>query len=182
VAGPIRLRLSAAGFEERVLDATVNGHTFQDYELKLLFPSHDVSGTWHLTVSASPECRDKLPEAIREREFSVTIVQTGSRITFTPSSPTLVRKNAIEGHVYSDVFSVTLWYDDYYLDYGVLERVSPTDWVGIRGSLQGTSTTSAIAGVFTGAFDYYVTNASATFLSRLTATCAADPAYLLRRE
>ena len=135
-----------------------------------------------MTVSASAGCSSDLPEQVRQREFSVAVVQTGSRITLTPSSPTLVEKHEIGGRIYSDQFSVTLWFDDYYLDYALLDRVTPTDWVGIRGSLQGTSTPSAIAGVFTGAFDYYLTNAGANFPGRLTASCPADPAYVLRRE
>lgn len=182
VAGPIRLRLSKTGFADQMIDATVTDHTRQDFELSLHFDSLDISGTWRLTVSASPACSSTLPEAIRQREFTVGIAQSGNRITLTPSSPTLVRKNAIEGRIYSDYVSVTLWFEDYYVDYGLFDRVTPTDWVGIRGSLQGTVKMPAIDGTFSGAFDYYQTNSGALFPGRLTATCAADPSYVLRRE
>lgn len=182
VAGPIRLRLSAVGFEERLQDVTVSSHTQQDYELKLLFPSLDVSGAWKLTLKASPQCSGTLPEATREREFTVTITQTESRLVLNPSSPTLNRQYAIDGKIYSDVVIVNLWYDDYYGDYSLLDRVSPTDWVGIRGVLQGTAHASSIEGSFTGAFDYYLTTANMTFPGQRTFTCAADPAFVLRRQ
>jgi hypothetical protein len=182
VAGSIRLRLSKTGFTDQMIEATVTEHTRQDFELKLRFDSLDISGSWRLTVSASPACNSTLPEALRQREFSVTIAQSGNRITLTPSSPTLVRKTAIDGRIYSDFVTATLWFDDYYLDYGLLDRVTPTDWVGIRGSLQGTVKNVAIDGLLDGAFDYYVTNPGALFPSRLTATCAADPNFVLRRE
>ena len=104
VAGPTRLRLSKTGFADQMIDATVTDHTRQDFELKLHFDSLDISGTWRLTVSASPACSSTLPEAIRQREFTVGIAQ--------------------------------------------FDRVTPTDWVGIRGSLQETVKMPAIDGTF----------------------------------
>jgi hypothetical protein len=182
VAGAIRLHISAGGFEEMFQDLTVTSHTQQNYDLKLLVPPVDIAGSWRLTLSAAPECDSRLPEDTRRREFSLAIVQNGTHFTATPSSPTLYRKYGIEGRIYGDVFSMTLWYDDYYGDYSLLDHVSQTDWVGIRGTIQGTGTTSSIQGAFSGSFDYYQTAANAMFPARMTATCAADPSYVFRRD
>ena len=52
----------------------------------------------------------------------------------------------------------------------------------IRHFDRGVSIVIGLMGAFSGAFDYYQTVPSATFPSRMTATCAADPSYVLRRD
>jgi hypothetical protein len=150
---------------------------------KLLLVAALTSTWWACDSPSRPS-----PPALRELvitgppQVAPGTTATGNRISLTPSSPTLNSQHAIDGRIYSDVVTLNLWYDEYYGDYGLLDRVSSTDWVGIRGVLQGTARASSIEGSFTGAFDYYLTTANAFSPGHVTSTCAADPAFVLRRE
>ena len=73
-------------------------------------------------------------------------------------------------------------YDDYYVDYGLFDRPDPTDWVGVFGTGAGTGDQSRITGTFNGRFDYYVTQASARFVTGTPRGCAANPEFTLRRQ
>ena len=76
-------------------------------------------------------------------------------------------------------FSMTLFYDDYYLDYSLMERISPTELVGINGDLTGTATSTSITGELVGNFNYY--QSSSNFPSGIPRSCAADRQFELRR-
>ena len=184
VAGSIGLRVSAHGFDEKTLNLVVSTHQLQNFELIPLAASVDLSGSWRLTISAPDECRSKLPGDVRQREFSVSIVQDGTHIAFWASSPTIASgyPNPMEGRIFADAFSVNLSFDDYYVTYGLLDRPSPTDWVGIRGTMEGTSTTSSVQGAFNGGFDYYRTVPEARSPTGVPIVCLGSSPFVLTRE
>jgi hypothetical protein len=182
VAGSIQVRVSAHGFVEKTLNLTVSTHQFQNFDLTALAASVVLSGSWRLTISAPDACSSKLPEDVRQREFSVSIAQDGTHIAFWPSSPTIASRNPIEGRIFADAFSVNLSFDDYYVTYGLLDRPSPTDWVGIRGTMEGTSTTSSVQGAFNGGFDYYRTVPEARSPTGVPIVCLGSSPFVLTRE
>ena len=184
VAGSIRFRVSAHGFEDRTQDVTVSNHQVQNVELTPIAASVDLSGSWRLTISAPDECRSKLPEDVRQREFSVSIGQDGTHIAFWASSPTSASgyPNPMEGRIFADAFSVNLSFDAYYVAYGLLDRPSPTDWVGIRGTMEGTSTVSSVKGAFNGGFDYYRTVPEARSPTGVPIVCLGSSLFVLTRD
>jgi hypothetical protein len=182
VAGAIQLRVSARGFTDQTLNVTVSTHTVQNLQLIPLAASVNLAGSWRLAITAPPDCSGKLPEDVRQREFNVSITQAESHITLRPSSPTIASGGSIEGRIFRDTLSASLWYDDYYLAYGLLDRPGPADWVGIRGTIEGSSTASSVEGAFSGAFDYYHTTPEAKGPGGVPVVCLGNSTFSLTRE
>src|SRR5262249_44560094 len=82
-AGTIELRVSTDGFEQQTRQITITDNTTSDFDLKPLVMPTDVSGSWVVTLSASPSCRASLPEVAWEREFDATVVQQGTHVSIT---------------------------------------------------------------------------------------------------
>lgn len=73
VAGAIRLRISAPGFESTTATAVVNEHATADVSLKPIVSTIDLGGTWVLTATAAAGCRTMLPEAAWQGDIEVVI-------------------------------------------------------------------------------------------------------------
>jgi Carboxypeptidase regulatory-like domain len=181
VAGPIVLQASAAGYTTQVVSATVNGHGVQDLAVATAETVTDVSGDWTLVVSTSSACSDTWPALARRREVPTTITQNGTQLTFR--FPTHVfAEFPNRGRIAGTAFSLTLFYDDYYLDASILERISNTEWVGVNGVLTGTATPMTITGQFAGNLHYYQSATPTNFPSTPPRACSADPNFELRRR
>jgi hypothetical protein len=185
VAGSIQLRASAPGYDTQEATVAVSTNATRDFSLTTSSQSSNVAGNWTLALKTSSACSAAWPQVAREREVPTTISQQGTRLTFAFGGST-VRQGfsfgANSGRVASNAFQLILYYDDYYGTYGLLDRPTPTDWVGIYGTAEGTVTSpTSITGSFAGTFDYYATAASATFPTGTVRSCAADPFFELRR-
>ena len=185
VAGSVQLRASAPGYDTQEATVAVNNNATRDFSLTTSSQSSNVAGNWTLALKTSSACSAAWPQVAREREVPTTISQQGTRLTFAFGGST-VRQGfsfgANSGRVASNAFQLILYYDDYYGTYGLLDRPTPTDWVGIYGTAEGTVTSpTSITGSFAGTFDYYATAASATFPTGTVRSCAADPFFELRR-
>ena len=60
-----------------------------------------------------------------------------------------------------------------------MERISPSEWVGVNGDLTGTATSTSITGELVGNFHYY--QSSSNFPSGVPRGCAADRQFEFRR-
>jgi len=185
VAGSIQLRASGPGYDTQEAAVAVSANATRDFSLTTSGQSSNVAGNWTLALKTSSACSATWPQVAREREIPTTISQQGTRLTFAFGGST-VRQGfsfgANSGRVASNAFQLILYYDDYYGTYGLLDRPTPTDWVGIYGTAEGTVTSpTSITGGFAGTFDYYATAASATFPTGTVRSCAADPFFELRR-
>jgi carboxypeptidase family protein len=183
VAGAVELIASARGYDPQDVTFTVGENTVHDVGLTTTATPLDLAGTWMFSVSASSPCSDAWPEAIRHLDEAVAITQQGTRLTFRFTAPT-VQQSFVgsSGRIAGTEFSLAINFDDYYLDYGLLERLTPTDWVGVVGTGEGSGDQSTIRGTFKGRFDYYVTQASARFLTGVANGCVANPEFTLRRQ
>ena len=182
VAGQIRLRVSASGYQPQEDVIVVSDHAARDFSLTTTNPIVDVTGNWTLTLSATSSCTSGWPETVRRREVTAVIAQNDTRLTVTFSGPTVRPGVRSTGRIAGNLFSLNVYGDSYYyLEYSLLDRPTPTDWVGIYGTIEGTASPSTVTGSFTGGFDYYVTSANATFLSGFPRSCQADPTLELRR-
>jgi hypothetical protein len=182
VAGPVELLASARGYETQDLTFTINDHTVRDVSLATTAMPLELAGAWTFSVSASSPCSDAWPEATRHAEVTANITQQGTRLDVRFNGSSVVGTLQNPGRIAGTAFSLTIDFDDYYLDYGLLVRPNPTDWVGVFGTAEGTGDQSAIRGTFKGRFDYYVTQASARFLQGVAQGCAANPEFTLRRQ
>jgi hypothetical protein len=77
LTGTTRLNVSREGYRPLVESVEITGPRYLELRLSLLARPWDPSGTYTLTVNAAPECRDVLPEELRDRSYSAT-VETGS--------------------------------------------------------------------------------------------------------
>jgi Carboxypeptidase regulatory-like domain len=182
VAGAVELLASARGYETQDLTFTINEHTVRDVSLATTTMPLELAGTWTFSVSASSPCSDAWPEATRHTEVTANITQQGTRLDVRFNGPPVVGTLQNPGRIAGTAFSLTIDFDDYYLEYGLLERPNPEDWVGVFGTAEGTGDQSVISGTFKGRFDYYVTQASARFLTGVAQGCAANPEFTLRRQ
>ncbi len=180
VAGVVQLRASAPGYTTQEFAVTMTGHGSRDVTMVTPTAPVDVSGNWKLVISTSSACSDSWSAAARRREVAAVVTQSGTRLTIKfPAAAIFVFDNA--GRMAGNAFSMTLFTDFYYLDYGLTERISPTEWVGVNGAFTGTATPSLITGAFAGNFNYYQTVANASFPVGAPQTCTADPTFEFRR-
>jgi hypothetical protein len=180
LAGPVGLRVSAPGYATQDISVNVTGHQQQNVTVQTAGNTVNVSGQWTLSVSTSGSCSETWSPEARKREVVANITQRDTRLTISfQNVPTLVFESI--GRIASDVFSMTLYYDDYYLDWGLMQRVSPTEWVGVNGEFRGVASGSVITGTLTGSFHYYLTAANAQGPGANPRECVADTAFEFRR-
>jgi hypothetical protein len=180
LAGQVGLRVSAPGYATQDLSVTVTGHQQQNVTLQTAGSTVDVSGQWTLSVSTSGSCSETWSPEARKRDVVANITQRDTRLTIRfQNVPQFVFESV--GRIASDVFSLTLFYDDYYLDWGLTQRVSPTEWIGVNGEFRGVAAGSVITGTLTGDFHYYLSAANAQFPGGNPRTCPADSTFEFRR-
>lgn len=180
VAGPIQLRASADGYTTQEFSLTVASHQVHNFEVVTASTTIQIAGDWTLIVSTSSACSQTWPAQARRREVNATVRQQGTRLDVRfPSHVFSAVDNP--GRMAGSSFSMSLYYDDYYLDYGLLERIGDREFAGVNGLFTGSGTDSLITGQFAGNLNYYQ-SATANFPSGLPATCPADPTFELRRR
>lgn len=180
VAGVVGLRASAPGYTTRELQVTLDGHGVRDVDITPVSEPVDVSGNWTLVVTTSSACSDTWPAQARRREAAATVTQEGTRLGIRfPSAAISLFGGNNPARIAGPAFTMTLYYDDYYLDYTLVERIGPTEWVGINGNLTGTATLTSIKGEFVGNFHYYLSGTN--FPSGVPTSCVADLPFEFRR-
>lgn len=136
----------------------------------------DVSGSWVVTLSASPSCRANVPEVAWEREFDVSIIQQDTYLSITRTSPTFFESCALgnrpitaPGKILGQTLSFVIGGDSGGSDYSdpcLFDRLSPTEWLGISGFVEGTVAGASVLGALDtgrgGAFDLYESLPTAT--------------------
>lgn len=178
VAGVVGLRTSAPGYTTQELQVTVDSHGVRDVDISPVSEPVEVSGNWTLIVTTSSACSEMWPAQARKREVAATVTQQGTRLTIlfpNAAQPSISNPARIAG----PVFSMNLYYDDYYLDYSLMERISSTELVGINGDLTGTASSTSIRGELVGNVNYY--QSSPNFPRGTPSSCAADRQFEFRR-
>jgi hypothetical protein len=181
IAGVVGLRASAPGYTTQELQVTVEGHGVRDVDISPVSEPVEVSGNWTLVVTASSACSDTWPAQARKREVAATVAQQGTKLSirFPNAVFSLFGANNNPARIAGSAFSMTLFYDDYYLDYTLMERISPNEWVGVNGDLTGTATSTSITGEFVGNFHYY--QSATNFPTGFPSSCVADRQFEFRR-
>ena len=162
-AGVVELRASANGFEPQTHRIAATDSIADDFGLKPLVTPIDVSGAWTVTLSASPSCRGSLPEVARDRAFEATITQQSSslRIVLTSATSNCRCSSSNPGRILGPAFSFTInaqtpdFAPPTFLVPCLVDSLTPTESLGIYGTVSGTVTGSQIQATLDGSLDYY---------------------------
>jgi len=73
VSGTTEVTVTKQGYHPHLERLDVNRHLLHNLSLALIEPRWDPSGTYTMTVTAAPECRDALPEEARARTYPASI-------------------------------------------------------------------------------------------------------------
>jgi hypothetical protein len=138
-SGTVEITASARGFVSQTTVLDVTGVTTQDFVLAPERPPANVTGDWTLTVSASPSCRQKLPEAARDRSYDLVVTQQSARVVFQVTTPSAVSLcgstlGTLVGTLFGDLLEFVIVGDTSYDGFSSVcfgERLGPDQSVGI---------------------------------------------------
>jgi hypothetical protein len=162
VAGDIRLRASAIGYEPTTVDAKVNGGNVSFRGIQLVPATGQpgqLDGRWTLTLTAAPSCAG-LPDSARSRQFIANISHTGTpRVGVSLSSPSVAISSPLVGQVAGDEITLPIYYwpgdvvdDPFYL---LVDSIQPRGALGIHGTLRMTVNGASASGELAGGLEYY---------------------------
>jgi hypothetical protein len=104
-AGRTTLRVTKTGYQSVQQTVMVADHATLDFELALLAPRPDISGTYTLTITASVHCGSgfgpgNLPDEVRVRTYTAAVQQEGPTVDIAVSEAVFhVESDAFEGRV-----------------------------------------------------------------------------------
>jgi hypothetical protein len=190
LVGSVTLRASLTSVSSApqtiFVDANATGVNFT-FQLS----SPDLTGTWTATLTAAPSCAASLPVDVQQRTYGVSIDQENQSdlsVGFTAPSgpPTAGWLGLFSGRLGGSALSIDMPDDTYFGQIlgGILERLSPTRWLDISGTVTGPGTVPTLTAVFTGQFDYYETASGASVLTNAAppvASCAGVGTAVFQR-
>lgn len=159
LAGAVTLGVSEESFQTETRTIVVHDHQTVDFSLQPLAGYNSVTGEWRLTLRAASSCGSEIPEDATTRTIQASLSQRGSRLTFTFSSPTIVRDAP-----YSPFGGVGPGALDFYLQrdpdqtppgYVLLEMLEPGRFLGIAANARGVRTGNTVVGTLSGEFSLY---------------------------
>jgi len=82
VAGEAEVSIEKAGYRQLVQQIAVTDHQSIDFVMEFTGQREDLTGPYTLTITASPACRDALPDVARSRSYGALLVM--------PESPSIL--------------------------------------------------------------------------------------------
>jgi hypothetical protein len=176
VGGPTELQVTKTGYLDEKRHVEVTRHETADFDLRLVAPRPEISGTYTLRISAANHC-DSLPDDVRTRTYTALLEQTGPGVTTTLSGPTfLMGAGRVLNRFYGTVeparvtFQVTApstYYYWYVYTYpSVLEQLTASGSYSFSGSVQAAASGSRISGTLDGVVGTYDLRLAATAFCR----------------
>jgi hypothetical protein len=160
VPASAHMRVSKNGYTTKELTLEISDHHTENVALALSGPRIDVSGTYRLTIEASPSCRDSIPENVRTRDYSAAITQNGAALRVVLSganfypAPNTSRSATIDGGL--DQRGI-VWefryfgnYDNLYPD--IVEIIDETTHLVIEGQVRLSPVGANFSGTLGGSF------------------------------
>jgi hypothetical protein len=158
VAGPVRIRVSAEGFELVTRDVTVLGHTVVDLDLRPTTEASLIAGVYSLTMSASPACSERLPEWLRQRSFDVIVTVESSEFRVRFMSSTLDETHGewiFPASLWNERLKLDLPYGRPFVDGMLLEDLRAAKYFALSGTITATAAKTELRGAFDGRFALY---------------------------
>ena len=177
------------GFESQAHPIGLDAATVMDFALVSDPLALNLSGSWTLQISASPGCRDRLPEIGRDRHYDAVITQRSARVTINLHSPTIsalggpAGEFAATGTLDGDTLSFGIVGDTNYGDFSSVDfsdQLSPTQSLGIAAFAQGTVMGAEIRAVMSG--DIRIPGAATPAGNPAVVCRATDHLAILRRK
>jgi len=165
--------------------ATIDGVSAQvAIVVRLTLTPAAIEGDWMMTLSASPSCRNNLPDIARERHYLVHFVQHGSAFDYSIDSPTLVISGTANqpGRLIGTSIDFIFWGDTGYGDWSTTylhDHLSNTETLDFSGGVTGVVADSVINATMHGYLGYW--NSPFTFDGPAAVCWAADHVVTLRR-
>jgi len=201
LSGTLRVRATSAGYVPLERNVSMTSDQELNFELTSAVQPIDVSGMYQLTVLASNSCKPSyngilpLPVAARRRTYSASINQDNAQVNVTlsgadfipfPRDPVTHSGSGFSGHISgSDSQVITFTIDgDPEGPYDLLERLSPTVYLGIGGTLVAAIGANRLEGnldgiitAYGGTGDFYTTGRTV-----ITGNCEANThAFIFER-
>lgn len=141
VAGRARLRISRPGFHPYEAEIDIHDHLTHDVSLSAI----NLAGTYTLTLSASSRCRLELPEDMRTRTSTATIVHQNDLLMVTLEYPSPLS--------WGQPYTFTGWFGG--TDEVIFELVHEEWWLegGAEFHAHGTVTSTIAASGLSGFLD-----------------------------
>jgi hypothetical protein len=156
VAGNIEIRVNRSGFQDVRRTLQVTSHQTADFDLVLLRPRAEVSGTYVLTVSAGSGCL-ALPEHARRRSYNAVVTQEGPRLVVTLGGSRFYSSfgqtfNTFRGAVESRSVTFQVGSSSYYYgtSYEVIEELDSSTFLAMVGGVDSTVSQGRISGALYG--------------------------------
>jgi len=177
--------VTAVSLGATVISATVGGVSAKAVitVIPMLAPEA-IDGDWTMTLSASPSCREKLPDIARERHYLVHFIQHGSVFDYSIDSPTLAISGTANQHGRLIGTSINFIFGGD-TDYGswastyLHDHLSNTETLDFWGGVAGIVADSVINATMGGDLGYW--NGPFTFSGPAVVCRAADHVVTLRR-
>jgi hypothetical protein len=165
IYGLTTLHVSVGSFtSDRQINVNAN-MTSVDFTLPVPAGFINVTGLWTTTFNAPAGCAASLPEAARQRTYSVTISQSVSSLTFRFSAPSVAFSPTFSAVMNANGLTLRLVTDSYdYYYYGpfsttLLDKLAPGQWLDVKGVITiPTLSATVLTGTLAGEFDYYEGN------------------------
>jgi hypothetical protein len=160
LSGEVRVRAQKEGYDPMVRGMSMTTNQVADFELTPATTQEDVSGSYQLTLHAATYCKQSyfgvlpLPVDARSRTYSAFITQIDAQVSVELSGAEFVRDPPPSTTHANAVFSgrrlgqtITFQLGGNPEDgYPWIERITPTMYLGVGGTLVGTITGHDIEG------------------------------------
>lgn len=138
VAGPTEVTVTKEGYRPHLERLEVSRHLALDVPLAPVAPPWDPSGTYTMTITAAPECRDALPEEARARTYPASIAiasYNARRASISFPGTQFVSTNWFFWEAVIHASSLALEAADY-VNYGppLVQRLSPSRYFLVEGT------------------------------------------------
>jgi hypothetical protein len=185
------LRVSKDAYHDHLQRLVVAGHQTVDFQLRLVTPRPDVSGSYTLAIAVGPDCGAALPEEARSRRYAAALTQSGGNITVVLFGASFLASDGSARNRFSGTldpsndqisFHLREAFDDYYYYYpNVVERLAEAAFFVPSGRVQSTRTAPEICGELTGLLEVKELLASGR-LRRVASCVSSSHQFTLSRE
>jgi hypothetical protein len=152
------MRVTKTGYEPVVQRLSLSDHQTQNFTLALTTARVNLAGTYTLTISASAECRDRLPQEVWTRRYTATVTQSGPLLDVALSGATFVvdassKGDGFRGRIEPGRAVFTIDYGDFYyyrIWPDVVEEIDPSLYFYVYGSVMAAVTPGNVSGALNG--------------------------------
>lgn len=185
LAGPTTIRVSKGGYRTHEQTVTVATHETLNFDLALLAPRLDLSGSYALTLTAADECgvglgEGHLPEEARSRRYAAAVTQNGPQLSVELSGAIFIepmkRDSRIAGQIEPQRVLFDLHWGDANWWWGpplIAERLETGAGFVVDGSAETVSSRGGLFGTLSGTLFVFAAGVEPAFAATAIAQCGS---------